>query len=138
LGIFKHQFFSQERKFNVGGLLSKSVFVHAFLFGLAFGFGWSPCIGPVLAVILYWATQAQTQMYGLLLLIVFGLGLGVPFVLIAAGFEKIVPLLKRYRKVSLYVEKISGVLIILFGLMLLTADFVPAISVIHRFIPSFR
>lgn len=123
LGVFKHQMFSQERRFSVQKVFTKYRHVHAFLTGIAFGFGWTPCIGPVLAVILYWSAQQASMAAGTLLLIVYGLGLGVPFILVAVGFEKLIPFLKKHSKVSHYTNIVSAVVIILAGLLMLTGTF---------------
>lgn len=138
LNIFQHPLLATERKFTVSHILEKHVLLHAFLFGLAFGFGWSPCIGPVLAVILYWTSQAQTQLYGNLLLLVFSLGLGLPFIFIAAVFEKVLPLLKKYRKFSYYANLIAGTLIILLGILLVFSHVLAPGSFLLRFLPSYH
>lgn len=65
--------------------------VNSLLVGITFGFAWTPCIGPVLAVILFWASQAATLAQGVSLLFVYGLGLATPFLIIALGFESFAP-----------------------------------------------
>lgn len=129
LGIFEHPLFSSEHRIDIKQLLfgqpkiqklfTKFQSLHAVVLGMAFGFGWTPCIGPVLAVILFWANRSGTAAQGVFLLILFGLGLGLPFMLIALGFEKLVPLLKKYAQISRYIGIISGTLILLVGLLLL-------------------
>jgi cytochrome c-type biogenesis protein len=123
LGAFKHRWFTQERKLNVQGLFQTQRYLHAFLVGIAFGFGWTPCIGPVLAVILYWSSQQQMAAQGTGLLVMYGLGLGVPFILVAAGFETLIPLLKKYRNISRYINYLSAALIILAGILLFVGQF---------------
>lgn len=123
LGVFKHQLFTQERRFHVHGLLVTHKRFHAILTGIAFGFGWTPCIGPVLSVILYWSTQQGSLAAGVLLLLVYGIGLGIPFLLVAVGFEKILPLLKKYQKISIYTNYISAAVIILAGVLMFTGEF---------------
>ncbi len=136
LGVFKHRFFSQERKLDFRVILSKfsknnkgtllDLFtkqrnIHAFLTGIAFGFGWTPCIGPVLAVILFWATRGSA-LYGVTLLFSYGIGLGIPFLLVALAFENVVPILKKYSKVSKYVSIVSGLIILVTGIILLLGE----------------
>lgn len=123
LGIFKHKFFSQERRFELKGLFSRFRYIHAFLTGIVFGFGWTPCIGPVLAVILFWSAQQATAWQGALLLTTYGVGLGVPFVLVAAAFETLIPWLKKHAFISTYVNLISALVIILAGVLLLFGQF---------------
>jgi cytochrome c-type biogenesis protein len=134
LGVFKHRIFTQERrldlrsifsknkKFNINNFIKKHRNLHAILTGIAFGFAWTPCIGPVLAVILYWSSNAESAFSGMLLLIAYGIGLGIPFLIVAAGFETIIPQLKKYAKVSKYVSIVSGVVIILAGIMMITGN----------------
>jgi cytochrome c-type biogenesis protein len=121
LGIFKHQWFTQERRLNLGnlhGLFAKHRNIHAALTGVAFGFGWTPCIGPVLAVILYWASQQASMFSGAALLIAYSIGLGIPFILVAIGFEKLIPLLKKNQKISHYTNIISALVIMLAGVLM--------------------
>lgn len=140
LGVFQSAILSTERKLSVNKLLAglkKHAYWHALLFGFLFGLGWSPCVGPVLAVILYWSSQVGSQIYGTLLLFVFGLGLGLPFIVIAAGFEQILPWLHKYKKISLYMSWITGTLILLVGLVLLTTLMFPSLRYLLGFIPSY-
>jgi cytochrome c-type biogenesis protein len=92
---------------------------NSFLVGLTFGFAWTPCIGPVLAVVLFWASQATTLWQGIGLLITYGLGIGLPFLLIAVGFEHLAPKLSKIAKVSRIVRYISGAVVILAGILLI-------------------
>lgn len=95
----------------------------SFLVGMAFAFGWTPCLGPILAAILTFAAQSGTPASGAVLLGVYALGLGVPF-LIAALF--IGPFLRWTRGFNRHlgrVEKVSGALLMVVGLMMVTGDF---------------
>lgn len=119
LDIFKLKIFAQERRFNLHKLFSGKPHLHAITTGVGFGLGWSPCIGPVLAVILFWAARAETAAVGTILLFMFGLGLGTPFLLIALGFEKLIPILKKYSKATKYITYLSGIIVLFFGILLL-------------------
>ncbi|MGO4888522.1 cytochrome c biogenesis CcdA family protein [Anaerobacillus sp. MEB173] len=92
------------------------------LMGLAFGFGWTPCIGPMLSSILILAADSETMLRGGALLLVYGLGLGVPFLIIgllsALGFTFINALKKHLGKIQI----ISGILLIILGLLLITGN----------------
>lgn len=139
LGFFKNSFLIQERKpawklcfdklfgkKQVSALqiwLDNHSYVHAFLVGIGFAFGWTPCIGPVLAVILYWASQAQSAWHGGFLLFVYGLGLGTPFLLVGLLFQKLLPLLKRSQKFGHLLMKIAGIIIIISGFLLVFGQF---------------
>jgi cytochrome c-type biogenesis protein len=90
----------------------------AFLVGFAFAFGWTPCIGPILAGILVLAGTQETLWKGVLLLAVYSLGLGVPFLLTALGLNRFLRFYGRFRRHLHVVEVVSGVLLIVFGLLI--------------------
>lgn len=90
-----------------------------YLMGLAFGFGWSPCIGPTLGATLAIASTGQTVGRGALLLSVYSLGLGIPFVLAALGVSRLTGALALVRKHSRGIRIASGVILSVFGLMLI-------------------
>jgi cytochrome c-type biogenesis protein len=114
LGVFRIGFFSREARFQGGG--KPATFSGAYVMGLAFAFGWTPCIGPVLGAILGVAASRETVGDGAALLAVYSLGLAVPF-WIAAGFSgAFMRFLTRFRRHLGLVEKIMGALLILTGL----------------------
>src|SRR3712207_6799266 len=84
----------------------------AYVMGLAFAFGWTPCIGPILAAILAVAASEQTVTRGATLLAVYSLGLGVPFVIAAFAIQPFAAFLNRFRKYLLRVEQAMGVLLV--------------------------
>ena len=90
----------------------------AFTVGLSFAFGWTPCIGPVLGSILFYASEQETLYKGAYLLFVYSMGLGVPFILAGALFGAFVGFLKRFKRAFEVVEVLGGVLLILMGLFL--------------------
>jgi cytochrome c-type biogenesis protein len=92
----------------------------AYLMGLAFAFGWTPCIGPILAAILAVAASEQTVAKGAGLLAVYSLGLGVPFIIAALAVEPFAAFLARFRKSLGIVEKAMGGLMVLTGIAFLT------------------
>lgn len=92
----------------------------AFLMGAAFAAGWTPCVGPFLASLLGLASQSQTVAEGTALLFVYGLGLGVPFVLAGLAVEAALRVSKAIRPRLRMIERTSGVLLILMGLLLFT------------------
>lgn len=94
--------------------------LNAFLVGLTFGFAWTPCIGPVLAIILYLASRADTVASGTFLLVVFGLGIAVPYVLLAIVIDRVAAQLRRFARATLVVQRIAGALLILMGVLMLT------------------
>jgi cytochrome c-type biogenesis protein len=94
----------------------------AYVMGLAFAFGWTPCIGPILAAILAVAASKATVLKGAGLLAVYSLGLGIPFLLAAFAVEGSATLLKRFRRHLPTIERVMGVLMILTGIGFLTGS----------------
>lgn len=123
LGVFKSKLFQREVRIDVHGVFKKHAHLHAIITGMAFGFGWTPCIGPVLAVILFWAAQQASVWQGIGLLVAYGIGLGIPFILIGFGFERLVPLLKKYGKFTRYSTYLSGAIVLLIGMLMLLGLF---------------
>lgn len=96
----------------------------AFLLGVALSFGWTPCIGPVLSSILLLAGTAPTMFLGIILLGVYSLGLAVPFILAAVSWQFFLELLPKGRKYFPFFNKLSGVLLIILGVMVFSNYFV--------------
>jgi cytochrome c-type biogenesis protein len=94
----------------------------AYLIGLAFAFGWTPCIGPILAAILAVAASEQTVTKGASLLAVYSLGLGIPFVIAAFAIEPFAVFLSRFRNYLHRVEQVMGALLVLTGIAYLTGS----------------
>lgn len=90
----------------------------SFLVGLIFALGWTPCVGPILAGILVLAAQAGTLSNGVLLLLVYSLGLGVPFLALGAAFDRIAPVLKRLTPYLPAIEVVTGALLALMGVII--------------------
>ena len=95
----------------------------AYVMGLAFAFGWTPCIGPILATILAVAASEATVTKGAGLLAVYSLGLGVPFIIAALAVKPFMAFLTRFRSKIVYVEKAMGGLLVLTGLAFLFGFF---------------
>ena len=92
----------------------------AYVMGLAFAFGWTPCIGPILAAILAVAASEQTVTRGAELLAIYSLGLGIPFLLAAAAVGPFAAFLARFRRHLAKVERVMGGLLVLTGIAFLT------------------
>ncbi len=95
----------------------------AFIVGFAFAFGWTPCIGPILATILAFAASQDTVLKGTWLLALYSLGLAVPFVLTSLGIDRFLGFYGRFRRHLHTVEVASGVLLIAIGALVLTRHF---------------
>lgn len=113
LGVFRIHLFYREARFQVRhGMGAWS----AYAMGLAFAFGWTPCIGPVLAAVLAVAGSEATVARGATLLAVYSLGLGIPFILAALAMRPFVALLKRMHSHFEKVERAMGAFLVLTGL----------------------
>ena len=97
-------------------------FVGAYVMGLAFAFGWTPCIGPVLATVLTVAANEASLGAGVRLLLVYSLGLGIPFVLAAMAIGPFLSFLQRFRRHLGNVERVMGILLIVTGVLMLTGS----------------
>jgi len=95
----------------------------AFVMGFAFAFGWTPCVGPILAVILGFAAAQDSVFKGILLLAVYSLGLAVPFLLTSLGIGRFLKFYSRFRAHMHALEIASGVLLIFLGILLVIGRF---------------
>jgi len=116
LGVFRLGFLQREARFQNSGRGPAGSFV----MGLCFAFGWTPCIGPILAPILTLAGSRETVGEGAFLLGVYSAGLGVPFVLSALFIGPFMGFLDRFKKHLGCVEQIVGILLVITGIMFLT------------------
>ncbi len=104
----------------------------AFAMGLAFGAGWTPCVGPFLAGLLGLASQQATVGAGVLLLLVYALGLGIPFLLAGLAVDRSLSVLKNIRPHMLTIERFSGALLIGMGILLFTEQMTRITSFLTR------
>ena len=91
--------------------------------GIVFGAGWTPCIGPILATILLYASMEATVARGTLLLAMYGLGLGLPFLVAAIGFNWFLVSLESLRTWARPLQRVAGILLVVIGVLLLTGEF---------------
>lgn len=117
-GIFKINFLYQDKRFH--NVQKPRGIWGALLLGLAFAFGWTPCIGPILAGILTIASTKQTVTQGVFLLAVYSAGLGIPFLLTSLGLNKFLSFYSRFKRHFHAVEVVSGALVIAVGVLILT------------------
>ena len=121
IGIFRIRFLDYEKRIQVR---EKPLgFIGAFLIGAAFAFGWTPCIGPILAAILILAQNQKTVFDGVLLLVVYSLGLGVPFLLTGLALNYALSVFKTIKRHYRKIELASGFLLIFIGVLVATDQF---------------
>jgi cytochrome c-type biogenesis protein len=118
LGVFRIGFLYREAR--VDSTANPRTLAGAYVMGLAFGFGWTPCVGPALAAILMVASGMGDLWRGALLLLVYGLSMTLPFVLAAFFAGPFLAWVARHRALMGYVEKAMGVMLILFGILIAT------------------
>ena len=121
LGIFKIPLLYREARFQAGA--DKAGFIGSYIIGLAFAFGWTPCVGPILAAILFVAGSEESVIYGTSLLGVYSAGLGVPFIVAAIAMRPFLGFMQRFRHQMENVERVIGVLLVMTGILFLTGSF---------------
>jgi cytochrome c-type biogenesis protein len=109
----------------------------AYAMGLAFAFGWTPCIGPILAAILAVAASEQTVAKGAGLLAVYSLGLGIPFLLTSLAIDRFFAAAKRIRQHYHAIELTSGALLIAIGVLILTGQLTLIVRYLQPYLPTF-
>ena len=117
IGIINIKFLNYEKKYYTN---RSSKILFSFVVGMAFGFGWSPCIGPILGSILVLASTEENVSRAIILLSFYSLGLAIPF--IASGFliQKFLVFSKNFKKNINKVTKIGGVILLITGILILT------------------
>ena len=92
----------------------------SYVIGLSFAFGWTPCIGPILGSVLSIAASSETVTYGIVLLMLYSAGLGIPFLLAAYAINGFMRFLSKIRNYIRAIEIFTGVLLVIFGILILT------------------
>ncbi len=121
VGVYRIGFLDREARMDVGDK-GGSAF-GAYVLGLAFAFGWTPCIGPQLGAILSLAASEASVVRGTSLLAVYALGLGVPFLLVAAFLPRLSGLMGWMKRHMAQIERVMGLLLWTVGLLMLTGGF---------------
>lgn len=135
LNVIKIGFLTQEKRWH---LEDKPVgFLGSALVGIAFGAGWTPCIGPILGSVLGLAATEGDLSRGILLLSVYSAGLAIPFLLAALALDRFFDWFQGFRKYLPWVQRISGILLIIVGILMLTGSFTRMASWLQQLTPSF-
>ena len=117
LGVIRIGILYRQMRVDTGDTSNLS-YVGAYVIGMAFAFGWTPCVGPVLAAILFMAGGSETTVQGALLLLAYGVGMTLPFVVAALFIGPFMRWMKSFRKYLGLIEKLMGVLLIIFGILI--------------------
>ena len=129
-GLLTIKFLYFEKRFKTRGI--SPGYLGAFLMGIAFAFGWTPCIGPILAGILAMAAAQETVSQGVLLLFVYSMGLGIPFILTGFGVSAFMRFFARYKRFIRAGEIFAGLLLIAIGILIFTDN----LTWLIRFVPK--
>jgi cytochrome c-type biogenesis protein len=136
LGAFNWGVLAREKRVHVQ---DKPVgYLGSAMVGLAFGAGWTPCIGPILGSILaYTSVQTTNFAQGMLLLLSYSLGLAIPFLVAALAVEKFIEWFKRYRRFMPLITRIAGTIMVAVGLLLVTGYFTILANWLQGLTPEF-
>jgi len=120
LGVFRISALNRDVRYHGSG--NSTTLLGAYVIGLAFAFGWTPCVGPVLAAILFMAAGEQSVTHGIGLLTVYSLGLGIPFIGAALAVRPFLSFLQRFRSHLGTVERVMGGLLVVTGILFITGS----------------
>ena len=135
LGVLNIGFLSRERRFHVA---DKPVgYLGTVLVGIAFGAGWTPCLGPILGSILVYTSSQADLARGMWLLLAYSLGLAVPFLLSAVAIERFSAFFQRMRKQMVWVSRVSGAVLVGIGVLLVTNYFTILAAWLTTITPEF-
>ena len=118
IGILQLRLLNQELKYHFHNQITKPYM--SFLVGIGFGFGWSPCIGPILGSVLALASLETTITKGIILLLIYSIGLAIPFILSGLFITKFLIFSKKTRMHIIKIQKVSGYILLITGVLILT------------------
>jgi len=121
LGLITLPFLQREARFDAGDRGGSSF--GAYILGLAFAFGWTPCIGPILGAILALSAQEASIARGTMLLATYAIGLGVPFIIASIFINRAINVMNRFKRHMGLIEKIMGGMLVVVGIMMMTGAF---------------
>lgn len=135
MGVFRIGFLNFEKRIHIEK--KPTSLIGAYILGLAFAFGWTPCVGPILATILMVAASGEDVMYGTSLLAVYAAGIGLPFLLAAFAVKPFMAFLGRFRKHMRKVELSIGSLLVVTGIAIFTGSLAEVSNWIIETFPIF-
>ena len=135
LGIIRMPALAADKRVH---LANKPVgYLGSVLVGIAFGAGWTPCLGPILAAILLYASTSETVGQGMVLLLAYSVGLAIPFLLAAFAVDTFLAWFQRFRRYLPWVMRAAGVMLLLAGILMVTGYFSLLATWLQGFTPDF-
>ncbi|MEX1063986.1 MAG: cytochrome c biogenesis protein CcdA [Candidatus Paceibacterota bacterium] len=138
IGWLKISWLSAEKQIRVAKLFQKASGLNSFVIGILFALGWSPCVGPLLGAILLLATGTATVAQGTFLLIMFSIGLALPFLLTAFFIGKAFTAFGRWDRLLRVVNVVAGVFLVILGVLLVSDQFSRVFSFITESLSRLR
>ena len=135
MGLFKISFLNFEKRFHINN--KPSGIVGSYILGLAFAFGWTPCVGPILATILMVAASGDSIWYGTSLLSAYAAGIGVPFLIAALAVKPFMGFMARFKGHLHKVEIAIGILLVITGVAILTGSLANVAQWLLETFPAF-
>ena len=131
LGLFRLSALAMDRRLRLRG----NGYAGSLVAGIGFAAGWTPCVGPVLSAVLAMAASAATLSQGMWLLFVYSMGLAVPFIALALGFDSVLRLFTAIKRFLPLIEAAAGALVIATGIVLVTNSFVRVLGWLYGHFP---
>jgi cytochrome c-type biogenesis protein len=135
IGVFKIPFLLNEARVQAN--TKPASMIGAVIVGISFAFGWTPCIGPILSAILLFAAQQETVNQGIMLLSIYSLGLAIPFLLTAIAINQFFVAFKKIRRHYHTIEIVSGVLMVVIGLLIFFNRFTIIAQWLTPYLPTY-
>ncbi|OLO36451.1 cytochrome c biogenesis protein CcdA [Alkalihalophilus pseudofirmus] len=132
-GIISISMLLSEKRLKKETPKKSTSFANSVFFGLFFGAGWSPCIGLVLSSILLLAMDSETMFKAMFMLFIYSMGLGVPFILVALLWSRSLHKLRKFNRIIPKIQKASGYIMIILGILLFTGKFAAIAAYLTRF-----
>jgi len=135
IGVFKIPFLLNEARVQAN--TKPASMIGAVIVGISFAFGWTPCIGPILSAILLVAAQQESVNQGIVLLSIYSLGLAIPFLLTAIAINQFFAAFKKIRRHYHAIEIVSGLLMIVIGVLIFTNRFTIIAQWLTPYLPTY-
>lgn len=131
-GVLRIPILLSERRLRLPDFLNKAGYFRSFLVGSIFAFGWTACVGPILASVLVLASISATLFQGVILLVTYSVGLAIPFLLTSLFVSEAINYLKKFGPFFRFMPIISGGLLIILGILFLTNEFQKIVSWLYN------